>query len=347
MSVYTLNPLQDPRWTAFVSVHPRTSIFHTPGWLEALHRTYGYAPVVYTTSAPGSPLTNGIVFCRIRSWLTGRRLVSLPFAEHCEPLVENPWEYKEILDALQSTLDTEKYKYVELRPQSTNVLTENGVQKSDAYCFHSLDLRPSFEELFQKFQKDSIQRKIRRAEREELSYEEGRSEALLNQFYHLFVVSRRRHGVPPPPILWMRNLVASLGDRLKIHVASKSGTPIAGIVTLRHRDAMVYKYGGSDAALHNLGGMPFLFWKAIQSAKNDGVLQFEFGRSDYDNPGLITFKDRWNSERSELTYWRLPSQGAPLHDQWKGKLKYAGRIFACMPDGLLAASGRILYRHVG
>jgi len=347
MSVYTLNPLQDSRWAEFIGAHPQTSIFHTRGWLEALNRTYGYTPVVYTTSAPGVPLTNGIVFCRIRSWLTGGRLVSLPFAEHCEPLVENPWEYKEILNTLQYTLDRENFKYVELRPLSANIFTETGMRKSEAFCFHSLDLHPTVEELFRAFQKDSIQRKIRRAEREALSYQEGRSEALLNQFYHLFVVSRRRHGVPPPPILWMRNLVASLGDRLKIHVASKDGTPIGGIVTLRHRDAVVYKYGGSDATVHNLGGMPFLFWKAIQSARNEGVLQFEFGRSDYDNPGLITFKDRWNSERSELTYWRLPSQDATSRGHWKGKLKFAGRIFARMPDRLLVASGRVLYRHVG
>jgi hypothetical protein len=110
---------------------------------------------------------------------------------------------------------------------------------------------------------------------------------------------------------------------------------------------MVYKYGGSDASAHNLGAMPFLFWKAIQDARNDGVRQFEFGRSDHDNAGLITFKDRWGSQRMELAYWGLPSQSAPGHGQWKQELKFARPIFTHMPDRLLAASGRVLYRHVG
>ena len=92
MAVYTLNPLLDSRWEDFAETHPRASIFHTPGWLEALRRTYGYEPIVYTTSAPGTPLANGIVFCRVRSWLTGDRMVSLPFTDHCEPLVEGPEE---------------------------------------------------------------------------------------------------------------------------------------------------------------------------------------------------------------------------------------------------------------
>jgi hypothetical protein len=30
-----------------------------------------------------------LVFCRVRSWLTGRRSISLPFSDHCEPLVES------------------------------------------------------------------------------------------------------------------------------------------------------------------------------------------------------------------------------------------------------------------
>lgn len=345
MAVYTLNPLLDSRWADFAERHPRGSIFHTPGWLEALRRTYGYEPIVYTTSAPGMPLVNGIVFCRVSSWLTGDRMVSLPFTDHCEPLVEGPEEGKEILGSLQGALGREKFKYIELRPLSANLLTETGLQKNNSFWFHALDLHPELGELFKKLQKDSIQRKIRRAEREALLYEEGRSDTLLNKFYHLFVQTRRRHRVPPQPINWFRNVVTCLGGRLKIRVASKAGRPIASIITLRHGNTMVYKYGGSDASAHNMGAMPFLFWNAIQDAKKDGVQKFDFGRSDCDNAGLITFKDRWGSQRMELTYWRLPGRSAHGREQWK--LKVAGPIFACMPDLFLAASGRILYRHLG
>ena len=54
---------------------------------------------------------------------------------------------------------------------------------------------------------------------------------------------------------------------MTIHVASKDGLPIAGILTLSFKKTLVYKYGGSDAAHHSLGGMPFLFWRAIQEAQ--------------------------------------------------------------------------------
>src|SRR5260370_33528826 len=268
-------------------------------------------------------------------------MVSLQFTERCEALVEGPEEVKEILGSLHCALGREKFKYIELRPLSASVPKECGMQENSSFCFHALDLHAELGELFGRLQKDSIQRKIRRAEREALLYEEGRSDRLIKKFYRLFVQTRRRHRVPPQPINWFRNVVTCLGDGLKIRVASKEGRPIASIMTLRHGHTMVYKYGGSDASAHNVGGMPFLFWKAIQDAKKDGVQKFDFGRSDCDNAGLITFKDRWGSERMELTYWRLSGRGAHGRGQWM--LKVARPIFACMPDLFLAASGRILY----
>jgi len=83
MTVYTLDPLQDSRWAELIARHPQASVFHTMAWLQTLRRTYGYQPTVFTTTGPESALDNGIVFCQVRSWLTGRRLVSLPFSDHC------------------------------------------------------------------------------------------------------------------------------------------------------------------------------------------------------------------------------------------------------------------------
>src|SRR5438045_5412927 len=66
---HEINPLADSRWGEFLHRHARASIFHTPGWLEALQRTYGYEPVVFTTSRPGEQTSDLQVFrqlvCRL------------------------------------------------------------------------------------------------------------------------------------------------------------------------------------------------------------------------------------------------------------------------------------------
>src|SRR5262249_9063224 len=243
VSVYTLDPLGDRRWPAFVDERPDASVFHTPAWLDALRRTYGYAPVVYTTTPPHRPLANGVVFARVSSWLTGRRLVSLPFADHCEPLADAQGD-GEILAGLRGAARREGWKYVELRPLSSAYADRFDAARSATFCFHAIDLTPPAEDLFRSLHKNAIQQMVRRAEREGLRYERGVTDALLTAFYRLLTVTRRRHRVPPQPYTWFVNLRGCMGDRLRVHLArARDDRPIAAILTLQHGHTVVYKYG--------------------------------------------------------------------------------------------------------
>ena len=291
MTVYALDPMNDARWAEFVNRHDSASVFHSVPWLDAIRRTYGFTPVVYTTSPPDSPLSNGIVLCQVKSWLTGRRMVSLPFSDHCEPLLDSASAAAEIAETLKKSVDSGKWKYIELRPVS-ELPALDGTIKAPAANLHMLDLSPSADELLRRTDKTSIQQRIRRVEREGIEFERGNSMHLLNAFYHLLVQTRRRHKLPPQPIQWFRNLAACMGDRLQIHVAFKDGKEIASILTLQHKDVLVYKYGCSDSRFKNLGATPSLLWKAITKAQADGMKCMDFGRSDADNPGLIRFQKR-------------------------------------------------------
>jgi lipid II:glycine glycyltransferase (peptidoglycan interpeptide bridge formation enzyme) len=284
----------------------------------------------------------------VKSWLSGRRLVSLPFSDHCEPLVDRPEELYEMLSFLTQEVKRKKWKYVEIRPWTFAPRADgnsNGFQATRVYYVHKLELSPSLEELFRRFHKSCVQRKICRGEREGLTYEEGASESLLAKFYHLLRLTRRRHGVPPQPLAWFRNLIACLGEKVAIHIASKDGQPISSILTLSFKKTIVYKYGCSDARFHNLGGMPFLFWQTIQKAKKHGFKVFDLGRSDLDNQGLIAFKDHLGATRSKLTYYRYPARRAELAANG-GRRQTAKRIFAYMPNPVLTLAGR-WYKHIG
>jgi len=352
MFIYKVAPLRDPRWEIFLDNEPRASIFHTTAWLEALRRTYGYEPIVFTTSPPGSELRNGVVFCDVKSWLTGSRLVSLPFSDHCEPLVDDPQELQATLGALEKgTEHSQAWNYIEMRPLRQYEIETSFHQSTYDYVLHRLDLAPSLSQLFGGLHKDCTQRKIQRAEREKLRCEEGRTESLLANFYRLLIVTRRRRGVPPQPLLWFRNLIACLGEALQIRVAFRGVRPIAAILTLRHKDTLLYKYGCSDARYHNLGGMQLLLWRSIEEAKSAGLRTFDLGRSDCDNAGLIRFKDRWGAARSRITYSRYTASAESRHNytpreaEWK--LRAAKRMLRHAPTKLLSVAGEVLYKHVG
>jgi hypothetical protein len=343
--VHEVDPIEDPRWEQLVRNHPRASVFHSIQWLRALRDVYGYQAVGMSTSQPGAPLENGVAFCRISSWLTGKRLVSLPFSDHCEPLVNSSEEFNSIVASMRRSVEQGKQQYVELRPVRWASDDFAKLAMSSTFQFHALDLRPPWKKLFAAFHKDCVRRKIRRAEREKLRYEEGASESLLQRFYGLQVKTRRRQGLPPQPKAWFRGLIASFGNDLKIRVASKGSAPVASILTLSFKKSMVYKYGCSDAAYHNLGGTALLFSRAIQEAKDLGFEEFEMGRSDPNNTGLIAFKEHWGAKGTTIRYWRYPAGPAVSPDVWKMNL--ARRIVPVLPDVALVAIGKLLYRHIG
>jgi Acetyltransferase (GNAT) domain len=347
MRIYQIDPIEDGRWGELVERHPKASVFHTPGWLRALQRTYGYEPVAFTTSSPMGELTNGIVFCRIESWLTGRRLVSLPFSDHCEPLCELGNDLNFLIRYLWTTIEHQHLRYLELRPVNGNFGQTNEAgcfQAATKYLLHVLNLRPDLDEVLRSFDKDSVQRRIHRAQRAGLTEKCGRSDDLLKQFYALFVTTRGRHRLPPTPYAWFRNLIECLGDALEIRLAYRGETPVSAILTLRFRDVLYYKYGCSDARFNQLGATPWLLWRAITAAKLSGAVQFDMGRTEEDNPGLLLFKNHWVPQPKQLVYWRFPSSPNSVNSR---KLKMAKQLFSSMPDGLRTIAGRLIYRHIG
>jgi CelD/BcsL family acetyltransferase involved in cellulose biosynthesis len=344
-----IDPLRDARWVEFLERHPCASIFHSQEWLEALRRTYGYQPVVFTTSGPGEKLQDGVVFCKVKSWLVGLRLVSLPFSDHAEPLLSDQQTLLDLLTFLAKGTEERKWTSVELRPPDASKTFEewSNFNSGQQFVLHGLDLRPSLTDLFRNLKKDSTQRKIRKAVREGLRYEEGRSEEQLRKFFRLSVMTRRRKALPPPPYSWFQNVVQCLGERGKIRIANtRNGQSAGAIYSVRYKDTMMFKYGASDARFHNLGTMPFLLWQAIEEAKQSGATWFDFGRSEIGNRGLIHFKDNFGAKQSLLTHKVFPGMTwEPGADNWS--LNYAKKIFSILPESVLILAGKLIYPHIG
>lgn len=346
MNVHIISPLSDCRWDDLAARNPRATAFHRRAWLEALTRTYGYEPFALTSASPGQALDDGMVFCYVSSWITGVRCVSLPFADHCEPLVEDLGHLAGFIAWLQAERQRQGWKYIEVRPLLQLQDVNCGLRPSRSYFVHELDLAPPLEHIFRRLHRASIQRRIQRAEKERLSYESGRTDQLLKEFYALLLITRRRHKLLPQPRSWFRNLLECMGETVQIRVARKGNTPIAAILTLRHRSCVIYKYGCSDERFHNLGGMPLLFWRLIEECKADAVEKIDFGRSDLDNEGLIRFKDNFGTTKRLLIYYRCPDteMDAPT-DAWDSRV--VRQIFSQLPRAASALAGRVLYRHFG
>jgi lipid II:glycine glycyltransferase (peptidoglycan interpeptide bridge formation enzyme) len=338
-----LDPVHDRRWRDFVERHPSSSVFHTPEWLIALQQTYGYEPVAFTDPGAADAVRNALVFCRVNSTMTGRRFVSLPFSDHCEPLVADPGRLSSMLESLKE-LGNREGRYIEIKPVRATAIP-SGYRPTQEFYWHWIDLRPDLDTIFSRLHRSHTRRAVRKAARMGVSVDVGCSESLIRDFYTMHRMTRRRHDAPTQPLSWFRNLAAAFGDRMRIYRASYAGHPVASILTLRHRQTLVYKYGCSDIAYKKLGATPALFWRAIVDAKADGCVEMDLGRSDTDHHGLIAFKEHLGGRRETLTYYR--HTGSAPDFRISGCMAALQRVISCAPASVQFKAGNRLYKHFG
>ena len=196
--IRTIDPLTDPRWRELVQRDPRASAFHTPEWLDALRRTYGFVPVVYATD--DRDVGNAIPFCAVASWLTGRRLVSLPFSDHCQPLVDDPSRLRDILDQVTADARRSGWRYVQIRPRLRGA-SVSGFGREEGNYLYALDLRPDLDIIFKGIKRDNRE-DIRKAERNALRHVVGRDAEFVRGYFGLHALTRSTQGVPPQPHAW-------------------------------------------------------------------------------------------------------------------------------------------------
>ena len=340
--IRTLDPLIDPAWRDLVQRDPRATAFHTPEWMDALRRTYGFAPIVYATRS--DELHGAIPFCLIASWLTGRRLVSLPFSDHCEPLVEDQSQLAAILDDVAFDARVNEWRYVQLRPRTVGG-TVGGFERDESNYFYAIDLRPSLDVIFKGIKRDNRE-DIRKADRRGLRHVVGRDDALVSGYYRLHAMTRSTQGVPPQPYAWFQNLARCLGEMLEVHLLLQDDVPIAGLVAISFRDQLMVKYTASDPVRDRQGMGKSLLWKTIVRAKERGATTLDWGRCEREHHGLAQFKERFGAVRTDLIYLRNPPAHPDRHrPSWAARA--AKSLVPRVPVTVLTAAGRVAYRHVG
>jgi hypothetical protein len=213
-----------------VESNPDATIFHHPRWLELLASTYGYPPLIFTIRDAGDSIVAGLPLLDVRSWLTGRRLISLPFTDHCPPLARDKSDLAELASAVSSWHRSTGQPGLEIRGAMP---PGHGFRTKPVAVRHLLTLDPDVDKVTSRFRK-SASGKVHQAQRAGVEVTLTRSRDGLSNFYRLHYMTRRRLGVPVQPQrffeqLWRRVIEPELGFMLLAHQA---GRPIAGALFL-------------------------------------------------------------------------------------------------------------------
>ena len=133
------------------------------------------------------------------------------------------------------------------------------------------------------------------------------SEEDVGAFYRLHVRTRRRHGLPPQPFSFFRNIhrhviKPGLGFVALAHSASR---PIAGAVFFSLGRNAIYKFGASDERYQDSRPNNLVIWHAIQKLAAARAETLHLGRTSLRNEGLRRFKLGWGTIERPLEYFRF------------------------------------------
>jgi CelD/BcsL family acetyltransferase involved in cellulose biosynthesis len=338
-----LDPISDARWRGLVDAAPDALVFHHPAWLELLRDEYGFGIETWGVRE-GEELVGGLPVADVRSRLTGRRLVALPFCDLCGPIV-----VPGVLDAGARVADM---IVAERRLSGVPLdIHEQLVDLPDAtpskgFLHHVLTLDPNPDVVERNFTTSALKRGARKAEKLGLRVERRTDVDALDEFYALHLETRRHQGVPVQSKRFIRRF-ANLFSQGLGHVAlvvDESGQTNAAAVFLTFKETMTYKYGASRRAALTMRPNNLLFLDSIRWGCAQGLRRLDLGRTDLDNPGLRTFKLSWGADERTLSYTWL-SDKAPA-GRGSGIPAIAQTAIRRGPPILGRAVGKALYRHV-
>ncbi|MEO0018051.1 MAG: hypothetical protein RLZZ522_1334, partial [Verrucomicrobiota bacterium] len=285
-----------------------------------------------------------IPLMEIWSPVTGRRGVSLPFADFAGILWTDTRQQAAVSQALLGLAAERKWKHLELRggPPPT---PEAGSFRT--YRAHELDLGPGLAQLARRLPA-STRRSIHKAERSGLTITIGRDLQAMQAFYQLHGRTRRRHGLPPQPFGFfdaIRSHLIEPGLGV-IVLAHQAGTAVAGAVFFYSGGRAIYKFGASDNDRWYLRPNHLVMWRAIQYLADIGCQSLDFGRTQSTDAGLIRFKQSWTVAEVTLSYFRYHTGKLAWITDANPPLEGLPLVFSHLPLSLNRIAGRLIYPHL-
>jgi hypothetical protein len=238
----------DPRfylsWDDLVLASHNYSFFHSSAWARVLSESYRYTPLYFAALEDGK-LRALVPLMEVNSILTGKRGVSLPFTDYCEPIIEKASDFFGLFNSIVEYGEKRGWKYLELRggdiyfrsqesgvrsqetkepattdgqpgmsnesfgslPESRNLIPDAilPARPSQTYLGHTLDLTKG-ENALQAALRDSTRRNIKKARMQGVAATISSDSEAVRDFCRLNSMTRREHGLPPQPYYFFQKV---------------------------------------------------------------------------------------------------------------------------------------------
>lgn len=352
--IILIDPQKDERWDQFVERHPHGWLCHLSGWKLLLERCFSHIKGFYIVkvNSPNNEICAGLPIFKVNSFLTGKRLVSIPFGTLCDPLYYHETDLQEITDSAIQLGKQYKPAFIEIRNFKTNSLAEDPRFRATLiFKNHYLNLTDDLESIKKRFHRSCVRQRIDRALKSNLTLKLGESEDDLRRFYRLYLITRKRNQVPSMPYHFVKSIweIFQPSGKISLLLAEHENTVIAALLMFKYKDRVSVEFAGSDDSYKSVSPNHFLFWKAINISKAEGYSLFDFGRTSPNNRQLMDFKAHWGTRVADILHHYYFGNFPNNLKYPEDKFTYAAvqTLTRVVPMFFYPVFGKMCYRHLG
>ena len=336
----------DPRWLQFLESHPDASIYHHPGWLNALESEYGRKCVALAcVDSEGSfqgvlPLLSTRGLPLGLSPGLGARLSSLPRTPLAGPLCHGAPALRALLQTAIQRTQASPGVQLQLKMRTPGIESQvEGMscqpwRTSYVYSFPPCPAgNPSSTSdptLGQELRFGNSRRHLRikcsvnKAGKLGVRVRAAETVDSLQAWYDLYLDNMRENAVPPRPYRFFDRLWKNLQplDLMRLWVAEQDSgfgrKIIAGVIVLMYGRQAFYAFGACPREARALHPNDLLHWHAMNDAWRRGYTSYDFGEVPGDHEQLARYKEKWGSAAVQLYRYDYPERvdsvwGLPLH----------------------------------
>lgn len=317
------DPGERRRIEAFLADHPEATAFHRPAWIDAVAAGTGN-PALALTVEGGEGLLAYVPFHEIHSPIFGRVLASAGFAVGGGLLAHDDSVRDSLFAAAEELALRRSCPTIELRGGAMPEAREGWEIRSEAHCGFVAPLAEDDEA-----QLLAIPRKqraeVRKGLANELTVETGASEHDRAAHYAVYAESVRNLGTPVFPRALFDAVLDRFGADADILTVRHEGRPVASVLSLYHRGAVMPYWGGGTWDARRLRANDRMYYELMLHARRRGCDRFDFGRSKTGS-GAYDFKRNWGFEPEPLRYAVWTAPGAEPRDANPTSAKHALQV---------------------
>ena len=339
-------PDEQARIDVFLAGHADATPFHRPDWLASVAVGTGNPAMALVTERDGE-IAAYLPLNAIHSPLFGRLLASSGFAVGGGVLTSEGIDPAGLFVAAEELAQRLSSPTIELRGGALPQGRAGWQTKGQSHCGFIAPLAADDEA-----QLLSIPRKqraeVRKGLEQELEVTVGTAEADRAAHHSVYAESVRNLGTPVFPRSLFDAVLDRFGEDADILTVSHVGQPIASVLSLYHRGAVMPYWGGGVWGARRLRANDRMYYELMLHARRRGCTHFDFGRSKTGS-GAYDFKRNWGFEPEPLSYASWTAPGSQARDADPNSAKHALQIaiWRRLPLALANRLGPLIARGLG